>query len=158
MNALKENFVKARLHLDRLQKASAEIEEKAIIKNLDIDDFEIVKVLDTFIFRFTKLQDFLGQKLFRRFLDEIGELEESMSFLDVLDRLERLEVIGSSEEWIKIRKLRNQLTHEYPEELEETKEELVIAMQKVKDFEDVIEKMQTYLKKRDLFFDISQKA
>ena len=37
-----------------------------------------------------------------------------MPLIDMLNTLERIEVINSTEDWIDYRKLRNNLTHEYP--------------------------------------------
>jgi len=51
MTFFKENIEIARLHLDRLKKAKQEINEKNIIENLNIDDFETIKIVDTFIFK-----------------------------------------------------------------------------------------------------------
>ena len=150
MSFIKENLNIAKLHLDRLKKAKKEIIENNLIDNLDIDNFETVKTIDTFVYRFIKLQDYLGQKLFRRFLDEIGELVENMSFLDVLDKLERLEIINSSQRWIEARKLRNKLTHEYPNELEELKEELKEALNFVEDFETTISNIENYLNRKGI--------
>jgi uncharacterized protein with HEPN domain len=150
LSIIKENIQIAKLHLSRLEKASQEIKEKKLLENFDMDDFETVKVIDTFIFRFIKLQDYLGQKLFRRFLEEIGELYENMSFIDILDKLERLEIISLSEEWIEIRKLRNKLTHEYPDEIEEMKKEIEIAINKIPVLEEAIQNLQNFLKKRKI--------
>jgi uncharacterized protein with HEPN domain len=150
LSIIKENIQIAKLHLNRLKKASQEIKEKKLLENFDMDDFETVKVIDTFIFRFIKLQDYLGQKLFRRFLEEIGELYENMSFIDILDKLERLEIISLSEEWIEIRKLRNKLTHEYPDEIEEMKKEIEIAINKIPVLEEAIENLENFLKKRKI--------
>ncbi len=150
MRVIQENIQIAKLHLDRLKKASQEIREKNLLKNFCIEDFETVKVIDTFIFRFIKLQDYLGQKLFRRFLEEIGELYENMSFIDILDKLEKLGIISLSEEWIEIRRLRNKLTHEYPDEIEEIKEEIKIAMDKIPILEKTIENLENYLKERKI--------
>ncbi len=150
MRVIQENIQIAKLHLDRLKKASQEIKEKNLLENFDIDDFETVKVIDTFIFRFIKLQDYLGQKLFRRFLEEIGELYENMSFIDILDKLEKLGIISLSEEWIEIRRLRNKLTHEYPDKIEEMKDEIKIAMDKIPILEKTIENLENYLKEREI--------
>ncbi len=150
MSFIKENLNIAKLHLDRLKKAKKEIIENNLVDNLDIDNFETVKTIDTFVYRFIKLQDYLGQKLFRRFLDEIGELVENMSFLDVLDKLERLEIINNYQRWIEARKLRNKLTHEYPDELEEMKEELKEALNFVEDFETTISNIESYLKRKGI--------
>ena len=150
MSTIKENLSVAKLHLDRLKKASNEIKEKSILENFNINDFETVKVIDTFIFRFIKLQDYLGRKLFRRFLEEIGELYENMSFIDLLDKLEKLEIISSSEKWMEIRKLRNKLTHEYPDEIEEIKEEIKMAMNEISTLDKTLNNLEKYLKDRKL--------
>jgi len=148
LSIIKENIEIAKLHLERIKRAKEEIIIRNLLENLDIDDFESVKVIDTFIFRFTKLQDYLCRKLFRRFLDVIGELFENMSFIDILDKLERLGIIESTEEWLEIRKLRNKLTHDYPQELEEIKEEIKIAMSKVNILERAIMNIEKYLSER----------
>jgi len=57
----------AKIHLDKLQKAKREIEIKNI-DTVDLEDFENVKLVDAFIFRFMKLQDFMGERLFKAFL------------------------------------------------------------------------------------------
>ena len=150
MSIIKENLQIANIHLNRLKQASKEIESKNILKDFDIDDFEVVKVIDTFVFRFIKLQDYLGQKLFRRFLEEIGELYENMSFIDILDKLEKLGIINSSVEWIEIRKLRNKLTHEYPDELEAIKEEINVAMNKISLLEKALQNIEDYLKNKKI--------
>jgi len=150
LSIIQENLEIAKLNLERLKRAREEIKIKNLLESLDIEDFESVKVIDTFIFRFIKLQDYLCRKLFRRFLDVIGELFENMSFIDILDKLERLGIIESTEEWLEIRRLRNKLTHDYPQELEEIKEEIKIAIDKVNILERAIINIEKYLSKRAL--------
>ncbi|WP_457640384.1 hypothetical protein [Persephonella sp.] len=150
MSYLEENLKIANLHLDRLRKASTEILEKKLLENLDIDNFETIKVVDTFVYRFIKLQDYLGQKLFRNFLRAIGEDYENLSFIDILDKLEKLDIISSAEEWIEVRKLRNKLTLEYPDELEYIKEKIELALRKIDLFINTIRKISNYVKDRGL--------
>lgn len=64
---------------------------------------EAVMRLDQFIFRFSKLQDVIGAKIFRYVLAWLYEEEETMSMRDVLDRLERTGVIDSVESWVYMR-------------------------------------------------------
>ena len=59
---------------------------------------EAVMRLDQFIFRFSKLQDAIGTKVFKYVLAWLYEEVETMSMRDVLDRLERLEVVISLNE------------------------------------------------------------
>lgn len=77
---------------------------------------ELVAALDQFAFRFVRLQDLLGARLFRAFLVEVlGEPYEEAPFRDVLNRLETLRLIESAESWESTRAMRNALAHEYPE-------------------------------------------
>jgi hypothetical protein len=138
----------SRIHLERLYRAAEEIEEMGNLKDLDLGDFEVIKIIDTFIFRFMKLQDYMGNKLFKAFLIETGDYRDDMSFIDVLDKLEKLRVIDSAEDWIKLRKLRNKLAHEYPDELEEILEDIKEALKWVDYLKSTYQNIVEYLKNR----------
>jgi len=105
---------KLNLHKSRAKQALLEIKEWEYLDSEIFEDFEKIKTIDTFIYRFIKLQDLIGEKLFKYFLDEIGEYKDNMSLLDMLDKLEKFEIVDDAKEWMRYRKLRNQLTHEYP--------------------------------------------
>ena len=111
---IKDVLEKINLHLKRAKSALNEMKNWESITANIFEDFEKIKTVDTFIYRYTKLQDMMGQKLFRVFLDEIGEYRENMSLLDSLDKLEKLEIIEDANRWREFRNIRNQLTHEYP--------------------------------------------
>jgi len=147
---LKETLKVAKIHLTRLEVAKKEINSLGSIDNLNLTDWEVLKVIDTFIFRFIKLQDFLGNKVFKVFLKAIGEYNEGMSFIDILDKLEKLGVIENAEDWFKIRELRNRLTHEYPDEEEEIKRDLKLALRYSEILKQTLENIETYLKSRNL--------
>ena len=104
---------KLNLHKSRAKQALLEIKEWEYLDSEIFEDFEKIKTIDTFIYRFIKLQDLIGEKLFKYFLDEIGEYKDNMSLLDMLDKLEKFEIVDDAKEWMRYRKLRNQLTHEY---------------------------------------------
>ncbi len=80
----------------------------------EITDKEI-DILDRFIFRFTKTIDPMGKRLFPEILTVTGERDEDMFFRDILNRLERMGILTSVEDWNTYRERRNSLTHEYPE-------------------------------------------
>ena len=105
---------KVYLHQKRLKLALLEIKEWDSIDCEIFEDFEKIKTVDTFIYRFIKLQDVMGDKLFKVFLNALGEYRDNMSLLDVLDKLEKFEIIDNAKDWMEYRKLRNKLTHEYP--------------------------------------------
>jgi len=111
-----ETFQTLAMHIARANQAYEEI--IGFSENLseeDLDDFDKVKVIDSFVFRFIKVQDLMGNKLFKEVLMLLGEYEPSMSMLDVLDRMEKLLLLNSAETWLEYRNLRNILTHEYPD-------------------------------------------
>lgn len=74
-----------------------------------------VAALDQMLFRFGKLQDAIGQRLLPAILMAGQEWQETDAFLDKLNRLEKLGVIPSAEEWVGLRDLRNNAMHEYPD-------------------------------------------
>jgi len=115
------------LHFNRAEQAIAEIRGMQLGIGV-FDDFESVKTIDTFIYRFSKIQDYNGEKLFPVVLDMLGEYKSSMSFKDILNKLERLELIKSVRQWADFREIRNTLTHEYPENMNEIIEGIKLAV------------------------------
>ena len=71
--------------------------------------------LDAFVSRFGRLQDNLGDKFLPQLLSAMAE--KPGAAIDNLDRAERLGWIESAEAWLEIRRLRNQMVHEYIEDL-----------------------------------------
>jgi len=78
------------------------------------ENTELAERVDAFVGRFGRLQDTVGDKLLPLLLAVLGE--KSSAVIDNLDRAERLELLSSAEEWIVMRKLRNQMVHEYVED------------------------------------------
>jgi hypothetical protein len=74
------------------------------------DDPEFAERVEAFVSRFGRLQDTLGDKLLPLFLKAAGE--HVGVAIDNLDRAERLGLLPSVDEWMTMRKLRNQMVHE----------------------------------------------
>jgi hypothetical protein len=70
--------------------------------------------LDAFVSRFSRLQDNLGDKLLPQLLDAMAE--KTGAALENLDRAEKLGWIASADAWMTMRRLRNQMVHEYIED------------------------------------------
>lgn len=77
-------------------------------------DQELSERVDAFVARFSRLQDTLGDKLLPALLEALGE--QRATLIDRLDLAEKLGWIASSEQWMTIRQLRNQMIHEYIED------------------------------------------
>ena len=94
------------------------------------NNIEQVKTIDGFIYRFAKIQDIMGDKLFPLYLQTVEEYRPSMPLIDMLNKLEKLTIIDAADDWKYFRKLRNVVTHEYPDNEDELlagiKEALVV--------------------------------
>lgn len=141
---------KVKLHMNRAKSAISEIENWPSLSSDLFKDFEKIKTIDTFIYRFIKLQDMMGDKLFKIFLDEIGEYKDNMSLLDVLDKLERFDIINNAYDWIEYRTLRNKLTHEYPNNEDDVLEGISLAISVFKDIEVIFNNIVEYRNKKNL--------
>jgi len=78
-------------------------------------DSALAERLDAFVSRFWRLQDTLADKLLPTLLDAMAERRASA--IENLDRAEKLGWLTSTEDWLVMRKLRNQMVHEYIEDL-----------------------------------------
>jgi uncharacterized protein with HEPN domain len=78
-------------------------------------NIELAERVEAFVARFGRLQDTLGDKLLPTLLKALGE--KTGAVIDNLDRAERLGFISSVDDWLTIRKLRNQMVHDYIEDL-----------------------------------------
>ena len=87
-----------------------------------IDDPVLSERLDAFVSRFSRLQDTLGDKLLPALLDWTGEPRGPA--IDNLDKAEKFGWITSADEWLNYRQLRNQVVHEYIEDLQTLAEAL----------------------------------
>jgi len=52
-----------------------------------------VQALDRYLFRFFKLQDTMGDKLFQFIVAQYQQSTEQLAFIDLLNKLEKLEYI-----------------------------------------------------------------
>ncbi|NPA12003.1 MAG: hypothetical protein GXO62_07150 [Epsilonproteobacteria bacterium] len=76
---------------------------------------EMFFVLDSVLFRFAKLQDSLGNKIFRLYLENEGVVVNGMNFMEILKILEK-EGVLEIDIWAAFREVRNELSHDYPDD------------------------------------------
>ena len=115
---IKQLVSECELHQKRIQHA---LEKLKNFMPLDAENYktlndEQVEALDQFLFRFAKLQDAIGQRLFTYILEAQEEPVKNLSFLDKLNRLEQLGIILDKEHWLTIRNIRNKVSHEYEDD------------------------------------------
>ena len=146
---LKESVDTSRLHYSRAKDNYDEIVQFPVDITL-YNDKEKIKTIDAFIFRFIKLQDFMGDKLFKEILKSVGEYKDSMSLIDVLDKLEKLEIINDSDKWINFRILRNKLTHEYPDNQDDVIEGIKLAIEQFAEMKTILSDSIEYIDRKGL--------
>ena len=107
------------------------------------EDYNNTRIVNSFLFNFSKLQDKIGAKLFKTVLYELKEIDTfSLSMIDVLHKLEVLDILESIEQWERLREIRNILAHEYPFDIAERIENIGLAMEGFKELQDIYEKMK----------------
>jgi len=137
------------LHLNRAKDNYNEMIEFSIDQTI-YQDKEKIKTIDAFIFRFIKLQDFMGEKLFKEVLKSVGEYKDNMALIDCLDKLEKLEIIAQADQWMNYRAIRNKLTHEYSTNQEEMISGIQLAMVYFSEINILLNNINTYLQEKKI--------
>ncbi len=125
---LQKRFAKLDKHYQALKEYKELIDDLLKEKNIyEQFIFNTLKaqeraILDAYLKRFASIQDFLGTKIFSLLLEVAGIPTKKMS--EILSNIEREGIIDNLENWIELRDVRNELEHDYPEELEEALNDL----------------------------------
>jgi len=146
---LNEALATSFLHFNRAESNYKEIIEYSIDSSI-FQDNEKIKTIDAFIFRFIKLQDFMGDRLFKQLLIRVGNYKDNMSLIDILDKLEKLEIIENADRWINYRNIRNKLTHEYPDNEDEVIDGIKMAVQHFKEISLILKSIKYYIETNNL--------
>ena len=122
-------FIEAQKHIALISESLEVLEPKIPIK-----EYEALNQLERFalnalIFRFSKLQDLIGVKIFRTYLDFSGFETAEKGFFDILREIEK-EGIIDIDSWSELRELRNKIAHEYPEDIDEMIESINLFIEK----------------------------
>lgn len=155
-NELKDNLEKAfetgYLHLKRMNFANSKVKKFLPITrdNYYFLDDETIGFLDQYIFRFSKTQDLIGSRVFPLTLQALAEPVEDKAFIDILNRLEKLNIIDSAQNWIELRKIRNDIAHEYPSNLNERIEGINILFENLPTFRQILDRCSQVLEEHGL--------
>ena len=144
-----QNINESLKHLQRLNNAFAELSKKYSLP-IDKKSYQSIPssnqelaYSDQIIYRFSKLQDVMGAKLFKALLLYQGE-NIDRPFLDILNNLEKMHIIDV-EEWFEIRDLRNEIAHDY-EDNESMAIEILNSIYELKDeLENIINNIRKIL-------------
>jgi hypothetical protein len=97
--------------------------------------------LDVLAFRFSKLQDLLGTKIFREYLIVLQYPTEGKNFLELLKELDKEKIIDI-DIWSEFRGVRNSISHDYPFEEDEKIEAINYLIQNVNYLIEITKKIK----------------
>ena len=144
-----QTFEICSLHLKRMLFAKSKVKKHIPLKRetyYSIDE-ETIGFLDQYIYRFSKLQDTIGSRLFPFLMEAMAESTSDKAFIDILNRLEKLGIIDSAFSWIQIRKIRNDIAHEYPASLNERIEGINLLFEKLEMLQHITERCRLMYEK-----------
>jgi len=109
-----------------------------------------VQIIDQFLFRFIKLQDSMGERLFKAVLLLLEEEVANKPFIDILNRLEQLEILSSADDWRALRDIRNIVAHTYDDEPEEAALAINKIFSKREDLLFIFQNIKAYLSNKNV--------
>ena len=111
------------------------------LEKLENISLETKDKLDVLAFRFAKLQDLLGTKIFREYLAYLQYPVEDKNFLELLKELEKENVINI-DKWSEFRGVRNSISHDYPFEEDEKIEAINYLIQNISYLIGIVKKIK----------------
>ena len=122
---LQKVFIQCDKHLATIKRAHSKM---AAFMPLDATRFnqlsdDEIEHIDQYVFRFSKLQDTMGERLFILLLEFLKEDNpKSKPFIDILNRLEQLGIVADKNIWLELRTIRNNIAHQYEDEPQQAAE------------------------------------
>lgn len=110
---LASNLKACNMQAKSLQESFEDISEALPFKPKDIENLTKEKryIIDSLTLSFSRLQDMLGSKIFSTILKL--EAEPVGTMIDILNKMEKMRLLDSVNEWQNIREARNSIFHEY---------------------------------------------
>ncbi len=110
-----DSIAECEIHLSHIDEAVHDLQSSLpmtedMYEHLNKND---IRILDQLIYRYTKFQDKMGSSLIKNIAVYLEGDNRKRTFIDMLNILEKHEIIESVQEWDKLRELLNTLTHEY---------------------------------------------
>jgi len=140
---LNQHLIEAMVHIDRLVTVLNTLEKFYPLDNEKLENLssEDIDKLDVLAFRFSKLQDLLGSKIFREYLTVLQYPVEDKNFLELLRELDKENII-EIDIWSEFRGIRNSISHDYPFEDNEKLEAINYLIGNVKYLIDITKKIK----------------
>jgi hypothetical protein len=105
---------------------------------------EQVEKLDAMTARFSRLQDLLGERLFKSLT--LLESEPRQRFLDVLNLMESRGIIESTQQWIELRNMRKEASHGYIDNIDKLAQVLTNLFEQAPQLIETVQRVKRYTK------------
>ena len=140
---LKLHLEESNIHIDRLHDGLNILEQlyPLTTETIEILSLENKDKLDVLAFRFSKLQDLLGTKIFREYLEVLQYPVEDKNFLELLKELDKQKIIDI-DIWSEFRGIRNSISHDYPFDEDEKVEAINYLIKNVKYLINITKKIK----------------
>ena len=105
-------------HFIRVEKSYNELQKIMPVSKLKFEKLgdDEIKNIDQYLFRFAKFQDCIEQKIFKLIINEYEEDASNITFRDILNRLEKMNILKKANDWHELRDARNNISHEYDDD------------------------------------------
>ena len=133
-------------HIEKLNDAKEYLKEimpLTLAKYLKIDKIQ-GSFIDQLNFRFSKLQDTIGESILKGLLIKSKENIEKMTFLDILNKLDKLEVLDKNR-WLALREVRNEIAHEYSFNQDEVVENINLIYEKTDELIEIYNDLYKFI-------------
>jgi hypothetical protein len=147
---LTETLAICDLHFQRMMFSFNRIEKYFPLTEFNfsqISEMELA-LFDQLIYRFSKLQDSMGTRLFKQVLEALEEDISGLPFIDILYKMEKLNLLENAKDWVALRQTRNTVSHEYPFYKEIQIEELNLMPEDVYKLSGIWSKLKEYTLRR----------
>jgi hypothetical protein len=131
LNTFQEKLYECNKHIEKIEVSKnylASYMPMSLEAYLALDEVTL-SFIDRLIYRFFKLQDTMGEKIFPAILLLAQEEVKKKTFIDILNRLEELEIVDKNE-WLNLREVRNEIAHEYSFNTSEVVDSINLIYQK----------------------------
>jgi len=147
---INETLAVCGLHHQRMMFAFHSIEKYFPLTESNFGQFDQIELalFDQLIYRFSKLQDSMGSRLFKQLLESLEEDISGLPFIDILNKMEKLNLLEDARDWIALRQVRNAVSHDYPFFREIQIEELNLLPEEVKRLAKIWIRLKEYSLKR----------
>lgn len=151
IKTVSEKLYECEIHIQKLTAAKKHLHQKVLFSVESYQQIDDVtsSFIDQLVFRFSKLQDTMGESLFKSILIMSQEQTKRKTFIDILNRLEELELIDKVE-WLKLREVRNDIAHEYSFNTQEVVDSINDIYYKSDRLIEVFDTLQAFIKEKFL--------